>query len=83
MKVVFLVSAVLICFASLVFFIFHFSNRYNSAFEADQKCHSDISLNYADITSIGCDHDLETRQWILFQTGLNGEPAKVLNRYKY
>ena len=67
----------------LAFIVFYFSTRYESAFEADQACHSEMSINYPENTNLGCDHDLETRQWILFEELPSLEPAKVLKRYRY
>ncbi len=83
MKTFAIISIIFICVLSIVFAIFHFSNRYQSAFEADQNCHSEIYINYSEDSKVGCDHDLETRQWILYKEGINGLPANVLERYKY
>ena len=64
-------------------FLYLTLNRYPSAFEADQACHyAEYSL--ADTQSdLGCDHDLETRQWILFREGLKHQPSQVLQRFRY
>ena len=61
-----------------------FYPQYRSAFEADQACHFEIST-YQDqeLTLLGCDHDLETRQWILFEEGLDSQPAEVMQRFRY
>ena len=57
--------------------------EYKSAFEADQACHFEMSnLAYAS-PELGCDHDLETRQWILFDAKNSQEVAKVLKRFSY
>ncbi len=60
-----------------------YSQRYSSAFEADQQCHFDMKMNYPPEVIVDCDHDLETRQWLLFQKSIETSPAKVLKRYKY
>ena len=60
-----------------------FNKDFASAFEADQSCHALLNNNYSQTQSIGCDHDLETRQWILYEKKSNIEPAKVLKRFKY
>tara|TARA_B100000700_G_C14758895_1_gene721155 strand:- start:407 stop:643 length:237 start_codon:yes stop_codon:yes gene_type:complete len=56
--------------------------KYKSAFEADQSCHYDLSMNSIELASQGCDHDLETNQWILYEKSKNNK-AKVLKRYRY
>ena len=56
---------------------------YRSAFEADKQCHFDKFAEYKDSAEYGCDHDLETRQWILFRIGDENAPATVLKRYRY
>ena len=58
-------------------------NRYRSAFEADQACHSLNKRAYANDDRYGCDHDLETRQWILYEISNDLEPAKVIKRFYY
>ncbi len=81
MKVSIILSVIILVILGLVgFFIFP---RYGSAFEADQACHSELSINYESKIIFGCDHDLETRQWILFETQLGKEPAKVIRRFRY
>ncbi len=62
---------------------FYFINRYWSAFEADQACHSIKWREYGESATYGCDHDLETRQWLLFKKGEMSEPAIVLKRFRY
>ncbi len=56
---------------------------YNSAFEADQQCHYDMRLKSIELDGLGCDHDLETRQWLLYQKGVNDKPSQVIERYRY
>ena len=56
---------------------------YRSAFEADQACHAEKWQSYADAKGFGCDHDLETKQWILFEVSQEHEPAQVIKRFRY
>ena len=82
MKVVNLVFQV---FLLLVIFIclLYFLTGYDSAFEADQYCHSDLS-NYTNLSeNYGCDHDTETHQWILYESNDNKEPAKIIKKFRY
>ena len=72
----------LLSFFLLIAGLFYFS-RYRSAFEADQECHYQLSKEISNSSDFGCDHDLETNQWLLFQTSEEGNAAKVLKRYKY
>ena len=57
--------------------------EYRSAFEADQECHSQMSNMIITSSELGCDHDTETRQWILFDAGNTDEKAEVLKRFSY
>ena len=36
-----------------------------------------------ELEGLGCDHDLETNQWILYQKGINDKPSQVVERYRY
>ena len=80
MKVVNLIFQVFFFLVTLLFLIY-FLTGYDSAFEADQQCHSylsdDLSKNY------GCDHDTETHQWILYESNDNKEPAKIIKKFRY
>ena len=80
MRISFFVLLVLLIF-SLIFFLLR--PEYNSAFEADQQCHFQMKTAIDDNFKHGCDHDLETRQWILFEAGEAEQPAKVLKRFRY
>ena len=62
---------------------YSFLTGYRSAFEADQACHAEKWIRYGEDSSFGCDHDLETDQWILYETASNHEPAKVVERFRY
>ena len=67
----------------VVGFLIYFLTGYDSAFEADQSCHSSLS-NFSDQSgSFGCDHDTETHQWILYETQENLEPAKIIKKFRY
>ncbi len=61
----------------------YFSTGYKSAFEADQQCHYEMNLKSAELDRLGCDHDLETNQWLLYQEGISNQPSKVIERYRY
>ena len=67
----------------LVGFLIYFLTGYDSAFEADQSCHSNLSKLPDQSGRLGCDHDTETHQWILYETQDNLEPAKIINKYRY
>ena len=67
----------------VVVFLIYFLTGYDSAFEADQSCHSYLSNLPDPSGSLGCDHDTETHQWILYETQDNSEPAKIIKKYRY
>tara|TARA_Y100001968_G_C18800866_1_gene455579 strand:+ start:289 stop:528 length:240 start_codon:yes stop_codon:yes gene_type:complete len=56
---------------------------YRSAFEADQACHQMILEKSIKGITIDCDHDIETKQWILYQKESEGKAATVLKRFRY
>ena len=67
----------------IVGFIIFFLTGYDSAFEADQSCHSSLS-NFSDKSeNLGCDHDTETHQWILYESKDNSEPARIIKKFRY
>ena len=75
-----------IAFISLIAIIvgyLYFSTGYKSAFEADQQCHYEMRLKSVESYEFGCDHDLETNQWLLYQKGINDKPSQVIERYRY
>ncbi len=79
----FLALLLIIISSILLAYIFVFKG-YKSAFEADQACHSLIEKNKINyLQYIDCDHDTETRQWILYESGTKNEAAKVIRRFKY
>ena len=67
----------------LIYFLIYILTGYDSAFEADQSCHSYLS-NLSDRSPyLGCDHDTETHQWIPYENQDNSEPAKIIKKYRY
>ena len=73
----------IVLFLIVIGFIIYFLTGYDSAFEADQSCHS-YMFNFADQSgSLGCDHDIETHQWILYESQENSEPAKIIKKFRY
>ena len=82
MKIVSLFFQVVLSLIVLGFLIY-FLTGIDSAFEADQSCHSYLS-NFSDQSeSLGCDHDTETHQWILYENIDNSKPAKVIKKFRY
>ena len=82
MKVVNLVFQVFFLLVILLVLIY-FLTGYDSAFEADQYCHSNLS-SYDNLSeNYGCDHDTETHQWILYKSNENKEPAKIIKKFRY
>ena len=67
----------------LVVFLIYFLTGYDSAFEADQSCHSYLSNLPDPSGSLGCDHDTETHQWILYKNSDNSETAEIIKKYRY
>ena len=82
MKIVSLFFQVVLSLIALGFLIY-FLTGYDSAFEADQSCHSYLSDFSDHSVSLGCDHDTETHQWILYETQDNLEPAKIIKKFRY
>tara|TARA_Y100001968_G_C18865838_1_gene484796 strand:- start:48 stop:287 length:240 start_codon:yes stop_codon:yes gene_type:complete len=76
--IIWLISLIAILLGCLYYF-----NGYRSAFEADQQCHYEMKLRSDEIEDLGCDHDLETNQWLLYRKGINSQPAQVIERYRY
>ena len=82
MKVVNLVFQVFFLSVVLLFLIY-FLTGYDSAFEADQYCHSYLSSYDNQSENYGCDHDTETHQWILYKSDNNKEPAEIIKKFRY
>tara|TARA_X000000368_G_C22454677_1_gene460541 strand:- start:216 stop:455 length:240 start_codon:yes stop_codon:yes gene_type:complete len=75
-----------IAFLSLILIIvgyLYFFTGYKSAFEADQQCHYEMKLKSVESDEFGCDHDIETNQWLLYREGTNDQPSEVIERYRY
>ena len=81
MKIISFISQILLILVLLMLLTYWFS-AYNSAFEADRACHS-LLYSYSDSTNLGCDHDTETHNWILYENQENGIDAKVIKRFRY
>ena len=82
MKLVNLVSQIFFFLVTVLFLIYFFTG-YDSAFEADQYCHSTLS-SYENLSgNYGCDHDTETHQWILYESNKSNEPAKIIKKFRY
>ena len=78
-NLVFQVFFLLVTVLSLIYFL----TGYDSAFEADQYCHSYLS-GYENLSeNYGCDHDTETHQWILYESNDIKEPAKIIMKFRY
>ena len=82
MKIVSLFFQVVLL-VTIVGFIIYFLTGYDSAFEADQMCHSYMSNFSKESMNLGCDHDIETHQWIFYETQENSEPAKIIKKFRY
>ena len=65
------------------FIAYYFLTGYRSAFEADQACHSEKWNSYGENESFGCDHDLETNQWLLYEELPDHTPSKIIRRFRY
>ena len=81
MKVVNLIFQVLLILV-IFLFLLYFLTGYDSAFEADQYCHSTLS-SYDSLSGYDCDHDTETHQWILYKSNENEEPAEIIKKFRY
>ena len=82
MKVVNLVFQVFFVLVLLLVLIYFFTG-FDSAFEADQFCHSTLANDYNRSGNYGCDHDTETHQWILYESNENNQPAKIIKKFRY
>ena len=77
------ISALIIIALIMIGCLVYYLGGYRSAFEADRACHFILDKEYSELSSLGCDHDLETRQWLLYQDELDNQPAKVIQRFRY
>mgnify|MGYP001173652379 CR=1 FL=1 len=73
----FIITSVIVAILSYWFLGF------DSAFEADQLCHSTLADFDSNNQNFGCDHDTETHQWILYEKQDVSKPAKVIKRFRY
>ncbi len=79
MKVLFaLVASLMLGLAT-----YSYVTGYRSAFEADQSCHAEKWKVFGEDVGADCDHDLETKQWILYVAGSNHQTARVVKRFRY
>ena len=82
MKLVNLVSQIFFFLVTVLFLIYFFTG-YDSAFEADQYCHSTLS-SYENLSgNYGCDYDTETHQWILYESNDDKKPAEIIKKFRY
>ena len=63
--------------------LYFWLSGFKSAFEADRYCHNELTVKANNSELFGCDHDIETHQWILYQNQENSDIAKVIKRYRY
>ena len=77
------ITFVLIFLIAFIVGLLYVFTGYKSAFEADQQCHYELRLQSVELDGLACDHDLETNQWLLYQKGINDQPAQVIKRYRY
>ena len=82
MKIVDLVFQVFFLLILLLVLIY-FLTAYDSAFEADQFCHSTLSSYDNQSGNYGCDHDTETHKWILYESNGSNQPAKIIKKFRY
>tara|TARA_Y100000813_G_C24134496_1_gene339224 strand:+ start:125 stop:382 length:258 start_codon:yes stop_codon:yes gene_type:complete len=80
-----IVDFVIKLFQSLVIaaVLIYFLTGYDSAFEADQSCHAYLSGYNDKSGNYGCDHDIETHQWILFDHTEDTKPATIIKKFRY
>ena len=67
----------------LLLVLIYFLTAYDSAFEADQSCHSTLSSYDNQSGNYGCDHDTETHKWILYESNGSNQPAKIIKKVRY
>ncbi len=73
----------MIILALFSYSILIYSINFRSAFEADQACHFLLNEYESSNISHGCDHDIETRQWILFEQKSSDQISHVIKRFHY
>ncbi len=78
-----LVTVVISILIVISIFLYQRIFTYRSAFEADKACHYRLGELMDTDKSIDCDHDFETRQWILFENVNANSSFQVLERFYY
>ena len=81
MKIINLIFQILISISIIATFLY-WKISFNSAFEADKTCHSNLSRYLVESENYGCDHDIETHQWILYRN-LDNYKFEIIERYRY
>tara|TARA_B100000945_G_scaffold159759_1_gene128308 strand:+ start:622 stop:876 length:255 start_codon:yes stop_codon:yes gene_type:complete len=81
MKIINLTFQLLISI-TLIAILIYWSISFDSAFEADRACNTNLSRYLVESEGYGCDHDTETHQWILYKN-LDGSNAEVIERFRY
>ena len=81
MKIISLILQILLTLFLMILLTYWFAG-YKSAFEADRACHSLLS-SYSNSNNLGCDHDTETHQWILYENLEDGVSANLIKRFRY
>tara|TARA_Y100001968_G_C19411422_1_gene746507 strand:- start:23 stop:262 length:240 start_codon:yes stop_codon:yes gene_type:complete len=79
MRIAIFLSLALIAISLLIYSL----TGFRSAFEADQECHFLLNSEHSKSSTYGCDHDLETRQWLLYNAEIEDQPAKIVKRFRY
>jgi len=82
MKIINYVFQVVLTLFFISFFIYYLTG-YDSAFEADQTCHAQLSNYNNQMGNYGCDHDTETHQWILYDIEGDQKSAKIIKKFRY
>ena len=82
MKIVSLLFQIYLTIIFVVILIYYLTG-YDSAFEADQSCHSYLANSSYQSANLGCDHDTETHQWIFYEIQDDSKPAKIIKKFRY
>ena len=77
------ITIALISLTVVIFGYLYFFNGYKSAFEADRSCHVLLSKYANKSDDLGCDHDTETHQWILYKNIQDSYDAEVIKKFRY
>ena len=82
MKVFDLIFKALLSFITIVILTFWFTGI-GSAFEADRACHVLLAEYATKSDDLGCDHDTETHQWILYKNIKDSYDAEIIKKFRY